>query len=333
MPQLESSHAVFRERLPTIMGLLAFVFVMSLLGACASDPEPEPPGPDTPTVMEDSASDTAPADEDVVPSGEDAFEPGDMASPEDVGEGLPGGPSSERHSLWPLGTKYASQGFWEYLPAAYGTGETWPLLVFFHGKGENGDGSEGDLAKLLKSGPPSYVSKNLWPLVESAAGDAFVVLSVQNSQDGCHRAEDIDAFIRWASKEYDVDTTRIYLTGLSCGARGVWNYLKSYLDDDVVAAVVPIAGNGEDTWEQRKCSLGAMPIWAFHGDADQVMNVNGTLVPMDGLAGCTDPAPVDAIKTIYEGVGHNSWTQTYSLTSGHDIYDWLLTHVNTDASR
>ena len=58
----------------------------------------------------------------------------------------------------------------------------------------------------------------------------------------------------------------------------------------------------------------------------------GGMGGMDGLAGCSDPAPVDAIKTIYPGVGHNSWERTYSLSAGHDIYQWLLTHTNPDAT-
>ena len=98
-----------------------------------------------------------------------------------------------------------------------------------------------------------------------------------------------------------------------------------------MAAVVPIAGNGTNAWNTHKCALGAIPIWAFHGDADKTVKVAGTNIPLDGLAKCTDPVPVDATKTIYEGVGHNSWKATYSLSAGHDIYQWLLKHTNPNA--
>jgi len=336
MGRIDNPHKATGERAQSLQSAFAYALVVVLLMGCASNTAKEPTGSsDIPTVPEDTDSDAVSGDAvtvDTTPTVEDTAHTVDIHDPADVGMGLPAGPSSERHSKWPAGTKYAAQGFWEYLPVGYGNGQDWPLLIFFHGKGENGSGNEADLEKLLTSGPPSYVSKNLWPIAQSKAGDAFVLLSVQNPQTTCHRPEDIDAFIRWAAQQYDVDLTRIYLTGLSCGARGVWNYLKSYLDDDLVAAVVPIAGNGEDTWKQHKCNLGAMPIWAFHGDADKTMDVVGTNTPMDGLAACTDPVPVDAIKTIYEGVGHNSWTQTYSMTSEHDIYEWLLTHINLDAA-
>jgi hypothetical protein len=29
-------------------------------------------------------------------------------------------------------------------------------------------------------------------------------------------------------------------------------------------------------------------------------------------------------KTIYPGVGHNSWDRTYDGSAGHDVFEWLL---------
>ena len=97
------------------------------------------------------------------------------------------------------------------------------------------------------------------------------------------------------------------------------------------AAVVPICGNGIDAWNQRGCLLGNMPMWAFHGDADGTIPVQGSIVPLTGVAACTSPVAADARLTIYPGVGHDSWTATYNLSAGHDIYAWLLTHRRTTA--
>ena len=166
----------------------------------------------------------------------------------------------------------------------------------------------------------------------SEAQDAFIVLSVQNSQEMCHLPDDMDAFLRWAVEEYDVDPDRIYLTGLSCGGIGIWEYLRERLDDDLVAAVVPIAGLGQDAWNTHECALGAVPMWAFHGEDDPLVDVTGTLTPIDGLSQCTDPAPIEAKKTVYDGVGHDSWTATYNLTAGHDPYTWLLGHSKSSSA-
>lgn len=241
------------------------------------------------------------------------------------------GPSSERHQKWPLGTRYANQGFWEYLPAGYDEGEDWPLIIFLHGLGENGDGGSSQLERVPAHGPAKLIENYQWPVEASAAGDQFVVLSPQNSTSSCHRSPDIDAFIRWAIDFYEVDPTRVYLTGLSCGAIGSWNYLKDHLEDDLLAAVVPICGFGVETWNQRGCALGELPIWGFHGDADDVVNVIGTVFPLENIQNCSSPDAIDARLTVYQGVRHDSWSRTYDLQAGHDIYAWMLTHINTDA--
>jgi dienelactone hydrolase len=242
-----------------------------------------------------------------------------------------GGPSSERHQKWPVGTRYEDQGFWEYLPVGYEQGEDWPLIIFLHGLGENGDGGSSQLERVPAHGPAKLIENDQWPVVASAAGDQFVVLSPQNSTSSCHRSPDIDAFIRWAIDFYEVDPTRVYLTGLSCGAIGSWNYLKDHLEDDLLAAVVPICGFGVETWNQRGCALGELPIWGFHGDADDVVNVIGTIFPMENIQNCSSPEAVDARLTVYSGVRHDSWSRTYDLQAGHDIYAWMLSHENPEA--
>ena len=241
-------------------------------------------------------------------------------------------PSSERQSKCPVGTTYEGLGYWEYLPHRYEQSDNWPLLVFLHGIGENGDGSAAHLDRIPVHGPARLIAEDNWPVTESEAGDQFVVLSPQNPNiNGCHLPGNIDAFLQWAIEYYNVDPQRIYLTGLSCGGIGTWEYLRTSFDDGLLAAAVPICGNGIATWETHQCDLGSLPIWGFHGDADDVISPYGTYLPMSTLQSCSEPEPRDARMTIYPGVGHDSWTQTYNLTAGHDIYAWLLSHRNDDA--
>ena len=237
--------------------------------------------------------------------------------------------SSDRLTMRPVGTTTAQQGFWEYLPAGYATRNDWPLLVCLHGIGENGNGTSGELPRLLSNGVPALVQGNYWPVAASTAGDAFVVVAPQNARGGCHNPADVDAFLQWAANNYNVDRSRIYLTGLSCGAIGTWEYIRTVGSNVLPAAFVPICGNGINAWNERGCLLGQLPIWAFHGDADGTIPVAGSVVPLTGMQGCSSPAAVDARLTIYPGVGHDSWTQTYNLSAGHDIYAWLMTHRRT----
>ncbi|MDX2091281.1 MAG: hypothetical protein SFX73_25710 [Kofleriaceae bacterium] len=242
---------------------------------------------------------------------------GDSAT--DASSGLPPGPSSARQVPRPLGTTSAANGYYEYLPPGYGNGDSFPLLVFWHGLLEGGNGTT-ELSRVLGHGPPQLIANDQWPDARP-----FVVLSPQHGGGGCPTANEIHAFIAYAASAYQVDPQRLYLTGLSCGAIGSWDYLSTYLDEQI-AAMVPVCGNGQGAWSNRGCDLGRVAIWAFHGDVDDIVPVAGSTTPLYGLAGCASPPRKDALLTLYQGVGHNSWTQTYDLSAGHDIYAWLLTH-------
>jgi predicted peptidase len=242
----------------------------------------------------------------------------------------------------PLGTTPAGQGFFEYLPPGYGeTDRRWPLLVFLHGVGENGNGGS-DLPRLLAHGPLRALGEAGARDARSPARDAFVIVSPQHRPAAvapavgfdCPTAEEIHAFVSFAVAHYDVDPRRVYLTGLSCGAIGGWRYLDAHLDDAQVAAAVLIAGDGRPAWLSRGCRLArAVAIWGFHGDADPVVSPAGTVDPMNhlmtcatgGRAGAGDKGGREQRLTIYPGVGHDSWTQTYALGANpNDIYRWLL---------
>lgn len=309
-----------------------FVFVALIL-SCSAEPNDRPAvgvdadsgiiadsGGSSPNAAANNAVDAGTSSD----AGPDMSEtsPDSGAGPDagqDAGDpGLPDGPSSDRLTAVTIGVRGNPNGFYEYLPPGYGDDTARPLLVFWHGLGENGDG-DGQLSKVLSNGPPRLQNRDEWPSDRS-----FIVLSPQNSGGGCPSSASIDAFITWALDTYGdaIDTSRVYLTGLSCGAIGSWNYLSNFTDGPVAAAVL-IAGDGRGAWNRAGCDLGNFAIWGFHGDADGVVSVTGTNVPIDNLiADC--PSRVEAKKTIYPGVGHNSWGRTYSLSAGHDIYAWLM---------
>ena len=234
--------------------------------------------------------------------------------------------ASDSHTVRPIGYQRAPQGFWEYLPPGYAaTGPGKPLLVFFHGLGENGDGSEVALQEVLDNGPPRLIARDEWPRERP-----FIVLSPQQASN-CPSAASITAFLTWARAHYNVDASRIYLTGLSCGSIGIAAYLRTHVLTTDVAAVVGISGDWRGAWSQHMCALGRMPIWAIHGDAD---TNGGTLpdfsrLPMTSLIACPQPPRADAESTMLPGVGHNgqAWNASYAGDHGFDVFAWLLEHT------
>jgi predicted peptidase len=258
---------------------------------------------------------------------------------------------SERFMPRPRGESDAPLGYYEYLPSGYGDGEPRPLLVFVHGLGESGDGSEAELGRLLATGIPQLIRADRWP-----DDRPFVVLAPQHDEpaddaayDACERGRswgpcvlrqqhelghpadgslcmtptELHDFLRYAVANYDVDHERVYLTGLSCGAYASFEYAAVHGARDV-AAMVLIAGDGRPAWEAVGCDLGQIAIWGLHGDADSEIAPDGTVEPMSSLMDCPAPPRRDVELTVYPGVGHDSWTRTYDGTAGHDIYEWLL---------
>jgi hypothetical protein len=222
--------------------------------------------------------------------------------------------SGERQTPRPLGTTEAPMGYYEYLPPSYGEGGGGsPLLIHTNGHGENGDGSAEALGNLLFTSIPRFIDVGGWPLDRP-----FVVLSTQHvpqpgdlpgaaacdevpwpgscfmqlqhdlghpPESGCTTPDELHAFISYAIAHYNVDPQRVYVTGLSCGGFGVWEYLAEH-GDQQVAAAVPIAGDGRPAWATSGCALGDVPVWAIHGEPDDVVDPAGSIDPITSLRGC-----------------------------------------------
>jgi predicted peptidase len=204
-------------------------------------------------------------------------------------------------------SKTASLNYLLYLPPNYGqdTSVRWPLILFLHGSGERGDDLE--LVKLY--GLPKML----------AAGTdlPFIIASPQCPADSYWLLllDDLKALVDDLSERYAVDSQRIYLTGMSMGGTGAWMLGIAY--PDLFAAVVPICGRGVPTLAAR---LKDMPVWVFHGDADQI-------VPADEsrrMTAALQKHGGNVKLTIYPGIDHDSWTQSYA---NPELYDWLLQHV------
>jgi poly(3-hydroxybutyrate) depolymerase len=267
------------------------------------------------TSTDDAASDDGSASDADQTSTDDA-DPGgdDTATTDDAG------PPSGRLTAIPIEESGGGLGYWEYLPPNYGD-EPLPLLVFTHGAAWQGAGTLETLQSLLEVGPPNLISTDVWP-----NDRPFIVLSPQNPRSGCFEAADIDTFYNYVVDNYDVDMSRIYHTGQSCGAIGAWNYLAEHLDEFVTAAVL-ISGDGQPAFERAGCDLGRIAIWGFHNELDNTVSSDGTINTINSLLEC-EPTP-DVKMTIYEGeTEHDAWTKTYDMSAGHDIYSWLLEHVH-----
>ena len=191
-----------------------------------------------------------------------------------------------------------------YVPPTYDPAAQWPLILFLHGKGERGD----DGTKQTKAGIGPAIRKN--PDLYSSA----IVLMPQ-CPDHCWwvgATEYISLTLEKTCKEYSVDPSRIYLTGLSMGGFGSWMYGAEH--SDVFAAVAPICGGGRASDAEKLVSV---PVWAFHGAEDSVVPVEFTRRMVETLK----KKGGNVRYTEYPGVDHNSWDNAYN---DPEFVKWLL---------
>src|SRR5690606_11384615 len=108
----------------------------------------------------------------------------------------------------------------------------------------------------------------------------------------------MDELIESVKKDYRIDENRFYVTGLSMGGAGTWNYAVEY--GHKIAGIVPICGWGQP---QKACNIKDVPVWATHNEKDPTVGVGGTLNMVNALKNC--PANPMPIQIIYPGGGHD----------------------------
>ena len=189
-----------------------------------------------------------------------------------------------------------------YLPEGYAndTAKKWPLLIFLHGSGEAGT----DLEKIKVHGPPK--------LIEQGKKFPFIIVSPQAPPETGWQIEVLKGMLDDLRKKYRVDNDRLYLTGLSMGGFGTWNFSEKYPGE--FAAIAPVCGGGDadKVWQLRHT-----PVWCFHGAKDDVVPPSSSQRMVDSLRKYNS----DVRFTLYPEANHNSWEVTYNNDS---LYTWLL---------
>lgn len=222
-------------------------------------------------------------------------------------------------------------GFYEYKPPTYSSGAKSPLIIFLHGIGERGDGSS-TLSSVLNVGIPRNIHYGLTNMVFNYNGSqqGFLVLSPQLSYNyGNWQPFYIQEMIKYAKANLNVDTNRIYLTGLSLGGGGVWNYASSSAAAAKgLAAIAPICATCD--WSGlNNIAQQSLPVWAFHAMDDGVVGVGCTQA---ALAGINSYGPAVApIATYYPTGNHWIWDQVYD-PANPQLYLWFLSKSRSGSS-
>lgn len=220
-----------------------------------------------------------------------------------------------------------------FVPEHYDTSESYPLVLFLHGGGERGTDNEKQLLSndgaIIWAAPenqakhPAFV---LAPQARNVHDGGFTVTrdsnNIVNLSKVFEYSKDLGKaheILQHVIKEYNIDTSRLYSTGLSQGGYGTFNLNIKY--PNLFAAMVPIAGGG-DPAEANK--LIDKPIWAFHAEDDAVIPVEHTRDMIEAIKN----AGGSPIYTEYEAelrYNHGSWVPAYENS---EMIEWVFKQVN-----
>ncbi|KIC02010.1 prolyl oligopeptidase family serine peptidase [Flavobacterium sp. PL02] len=180
-----------------------------------------------------------------------------------------------------------------------------PLLIFLHGSGEKGT----DIEKVKIHGPFKYLKEHKL--------DAYV-LAPQCPENEEWDTEVLYRLILKIQKENNIDSDRIYVTGLSLGGWGTWNL--AFAHPDMFAAIVPISGFVDLIQLEQTCKIAKIPTRIFHGLMDDVVNIDYAITIYKELKKCNSNVEL----TIFDDAGHDSWSRVYD---NQEIYDWMFKQV------
>lgn len=177
-----------------------------------------------------------------------------------------------------------------------------PLIVFLHGSGERGNNLE-----MVKAHSP-FTYKNL-------IKEPIAILAPQCPAEEWWDTEAVYNLIKEIQKKYNIDETRIYLTGLSMGGWGSWKLANEH--PELFAALAPVCAPSDRWMKATKHRYKDLPIKIFHGGNDDIVS------PMTSIEMYQEIRKINpnVELIIFQDDNHNSWDSTYSDPK---FYEWML---------
>jgi predicted peptidase len=129
----------------------------------------------------------------------------------------------------------------------------------------------------------------------------------------------LNALLDQIQGEYSIDPFRVYLTGLSMGGFGAWEFALRY--PTRFAAIVPVSGGyreGSHVVPENICDLKDVPIWVFHGGRDTIVLPFHSEILVEALQACGS----DVRFTRYPDAEHeDGFLRAYAEP---ELFPWLF---------
>lgn len=203
-------------------------------------------------------------------------------------------------------------------------GQKYPLVLFLHGAGERGSDNEKQLTHggqmflnpVNREKHPAFVlmpqcpEEGYWAYFSRPASFVPAEMPVEQEMTPILRTvkELLDTYLALPQ----VDKSRIYIIGLSMGGMGTFDMAIRY--PETFAAAIPVCGTVNP---ERLVAAKSVPFRIFHGDADNVVPVQGSREAYKALKKCG--AKVEYIE--FPSCNHGSWVPAFNYP---DFMEWLF---------
>jgi acetyl esterase/lipase len=177
-------------------------------------------------------------------------------------------------------------------------GTKYPIAIFLHGAGEMGTNNTSQITGQ-PAGPYCFARPNA-----QAVFPCYVIVPQMNSTWESAASQNlILSIIDSVKAHYNIDTTRIHITGNSMGGMGT--YYASQTHCNVYASFQPVCGM--HGLPSQAAQMAVKPFWAWHGLADNVVPIENDRLMIDTIRA----AGGHPNFTAYRGVDHFSWNYAY----------------------
>lgn len=201
--------------------------------------------------------------------------------------------------------------FWVYTPTDYYYSlETTPVVMFLHGASL----CSKDMNRSRRYGP-------LDAIVRGREIDALVI--VPQNPGGAWNPDKLNDILEWTKRNYAMDSTRVYVLGMSLGGYGTMDFAAAY--PDKIAAAMALCGGCS---AKDKSGLGRLPLWILHGTADRAVPVKQSQSVVKELqdTGNDRRLRFDWLK----GASHGALARILYMRK---TYEWLFSHSTADPGR
>lgn len=214
-------------------------------------------------------------------------------------------------------------------PKQFQKGKRYPVILFLHGSGERGEDNRKQLthgSKLFLDNQEKFPAIVIFPQCPTQGYWSNVDIKIDSSghknftyKKGGAPTPSMQLVMNMMDSVAQlsfVDTSRIYVMGLSMGGMGTFEIISR--KPDMFAAAIPICGGAHP--KTAKNFANKVNLWVFHGAKDNVVSPEFSKAMVEVIKKLNGSVKY----TVFPDANHNSWDSTFAEPQ---LLPWLFSNT------